>query len=438
MKQRVALYTLGCKLNFSETSTIGQLFQAQDFQIVELDQQPHVVVINTCSVTEHANQKCLRAIRDANRITPKPFIVVIGCYAQLKPEEISKASGVDLVLGTDEKFKIISFLHQVKKRTNPLSAAVRVSPVQDAMHFSPSYSIGDKTRTFLKIQDGCNYHCTYCTIPLARGRSRSASIEDILEQVKHIAQKNVKEIVLTGVNIGDFGIVYNKRRATFLELLKALNAIHTIERFRISSIEPNLLTKPMVDFIAANPKFMPHFHIPLQSGSDKILKLMQRRYTTALYQDRIAYIKSAMPSCAIGVDVIVGFPGESEEDFLQTYHFLNQLPIAYLHVFPYSERNNTKAAYMPESVPVKERQQRAKMLRILSAKKLRAFYQEHLGQSADVLFESTIDNNTIKGFTSNYIRVQHPYREDLIGQICSVVLDQINEHGLVTARIVGK
>lgn len=437
MKQRVALYTLGCKLNFSETSTIGQLFQAQDFQIVELDQQPHIVVINTCSVTEHANQKCLRAIRDANRITPKPFIIVIGCYAQLKPEEISKASGVDLVLGTDEKFKIISFLHQIK-RINPPSAAVRVSPIQDAVHFSPSYSIGDKTRTFLKIQDGCNYHCTYCTIPLARGRSRSASIEEILEQTKHIAQKNTKEIVLTGVNIGDFGIVYNKRRATLLELLKALNTIHTIERFRISSIEPNLLTQPIVDFIAANPKFMPHFHIPLQSGSDKILKLMQRRYTTKLYQDRIAYIKAAMPSCAIGVDVIVGFPGESEEDFLQTYHFLNQLPIAYLHVFPYSERNNTKAACMPASVPLKERQQRAKMLRILSAKKLRAFYQEHLGQSADVLFESTIYNNTIKGFTSNYIRVQHPYREDLVGQICSVVLDHINEHGLVTARIASK
>ncbi len=434
--KKVAFHTLGCKLNFSETSAIGRLFCEQGFVTVALEQGPHIFVINTCSVTEHADRKCAKIVRDALRIAPEMFVIVIGCYAQLKPEEIAQIPGVDAVLGTNEKFKLLDFITDFNKKQQDEQALIRTSSIKNALAFAPSHSIGDRTRSFLKVQDGCNYCCTFCTIPLARGKSRSATIAEVVSQAQAIASKGVKEIVLTGINLGDFGIVQSKRQANFFQLIQALERIVDIDRFRISSIEPNLLNEEIISFVAQSKRFMPHFHIPLQSGSDKILQAMRRRYRTALYQEKVFSIKQQMPTCCIGVDVIVGFPGEDEQDFLETYQFLNALPVSYLHVFPYSERANTQANSMSEVVPRSERARRSSMLRILSEKKLRHFYTQQLGQFATVLFENEIDQESIEGFTENYIRVQLPYQKGLANSVHKVQLKEVNAAGLVIPQLV--
>lgn len=426
--KRVAFYTLGCKLNFAETSSISRLFTEQGYQKVELHEQPHIFVINTCSVTANADKKCQRIVKNVLKVSPKAFIIVAGCYAQLKPEEMAAIPGVDAVLGAHEKFKLLDLLTSFEKKPQ---AEVHVSPIKASHTFTHAHSVGDRTRTFLKVQDGCNYHCTFCTIPLARGKSRSDTIEGIVAQAQAIAQQGVKEIVLTGVNIGDYGIINSHRKTSFLALIQALDQVAGIARFRISSIEPNLLSDQVIQFVAQSARFVPHFHVPLQAGSNKILKLMRRRYQRALYADRVALIKSCMPQCCIGVDVIVGFPGETTEDFLETYHFLNELPIAYLHVFPYSERANTKAITLAEMVPYQERSRRAKMLRILSEKKQRHFYEENLGQVATVLFEQEAAHGFIQGFTGNYIRVCTPYDPSLPNTLQAVQLKCINAAGLV-------
>ncbi|WP_419241365.1 tRNA (N(6)-L-threonylcarbamoyladenosine(37)-C(2))-methylthiotransferase MtaB [Cardinium endosymbiont of Nabis limbatus] len=431
--KKVAFHTLGCKLNFSETSAIGRLFTEAGFVTVTLAQRPHVFVLNTCSVTENADDKCAKMVREALKMAPEAFVIVIGCYAQLKPEAIAAIPGVDAVFGTHEKFKLLDWITDWHKKKSDESATIQVTSIKEKLTFSPAYSIGDRTRTFLKVQDGCSYACSFCTIPLARGPSRSATIAEVVEQAKSI--KNVKEIVLTGVNLGDFGIIDDKRQTNFFELIQALDKVESIERFRISSIEPNLLRNEIIDFVASSKRFVPHFHIPLQSGSDKILKLMRRRYLTKLYQERVAHIKAKMPTCCIGVDVLVGFPGETEEDFLESYHFLNALPIAYIHVFPYSERAHTKAASMAEVVPQKERVKRARMLRILSEKKLSHFYRQHLGHTATVLFEYGANDGVIEGFTENYIRVQLPHQEALANRLCKVLLKAINAEGMVVPEL---
>ncbi|MGI2299546.1 tRNA (N(6)-L-threonylcarbamoyladenosine(37)-C(2))-methylthiotransferase MtaB [Candidatus Cardinium hertigii] len=434
--KKVAFHTLGCKLNFSETSEIGRLFTEKGFITVTLAQRPHIFVLNTCSVTENADHKCAKIVREALKIAPKAFIIVIGCYAQLKPEEIAAIPGVDAVFGTHEKFKLLDWITDWNKKRSDESATIQVISIKEKLAFSPAYSLGDRTRTFLKVQDGCSYRCSFCTIPLARGASRSATIAEVVTQVQTIVRNNVKEIVLTGVNLGDFGIIDQKRQTNFFELIQALDKVDGIKRFRISSIEPNLLRKEIIDFVAVSKYFVPHFHIPLQSGTNKILKLMQRRYTTTLYQERVAYLKEKIPSCCIGIDVLVGFPGETEEDFLETYHFLNELPIAYIHVFPYSERAHTKAAYMDQVVPQRERVKRARMLRILSEKKLRHFYSQHLGHTATVLFEYGADDGVIEGFTENYIRVQLPYQPGLANRLCKVLLKKINSEGIVIPELL--
>ncbi|MGI2262066.1 tRNA (N(6)-L-threonylcarbamoyladenosine(37)-C(2))-methylthiotransferase MtaB [Candidatus Cardinium hertigii] len=434
--KKVAFHTLGCKLNFSETSEIGRLFTEKGFVTVTLAQRPHVFVLNTCSVTENADHKCAKIVKEALKMAPKAFVIVIGCYAQLKPEEIAAIPGVDAVFGTHEKFKLLHWITDWNKKRSDEWATIQVTSIKEKLPFSPAYSLGDRTRTFLKVQDGCSYRCSFCTIPLARGASRSATITEVVTQVQTIVRNNVKEIVLTGVNLGDFGIINQQRQTNFFELIQALDEIDGIKRFRISSIEPNLLRKEIIDFVTASKRFVPHFHIPLQSGSDKILKLMQRRYTTALYQERVTYLKEKMASCCIGIDVLVGFPGETEEDFLETYHFLNELPIAYIHVFPYSERAHTKAAHMDQVVPQKERVKRARMLRILSEKKLRHFYSQHLGDTATVLFEYGADNGVMEGFTENYIRVQLPHQPALANKLCKVLLKEINSEGIVIPELL--
>ena len=434
--QKVAFHTLGCKLNFSETSEIGRLFTEKGFVTVTLAQRPHVFVLNTCSVTENADHKCAKIVREALKIAPDAFVIVIGCYAQLKPQQIAAIPGVDAIFGTHEKFKLLDWITDWHKKKSDQLATIQVASIKEKLTFAPAYSIGDRTRTFLKVQDGCSYGCSFCTIPLARGHSRSATIAEVVEQAKKIAQNNVKEIVLTGVNLGDFGIIDNKRQTNFFELIQALDEVEGIARFRISSIEPNLLRKEIIDFVATSKRFVPHFHIPLQSGSDKILKLMRRRYLTPLYRERVAHIKEQMPSCCIGVDVLVGFPGEKEEDFLETYRFLNELAIAYIHVFPYSERDDTKAASMVDVVPQKERIRRARMLRILSEKKLHHFYSQHLGYTATVLFEYGKDEDPIEGFTENYIRVQLPYQHRLANRLCKVLLKEINAEGVVVPELL--
>ena len=427
--KKVAFYTLGCKLNFSETSTIGRLFEEHGFQKVEFHEHPNIFIINTCSVTDKADKKCQKIVKEALQVSPDAFIIVIGCYAQLQPQAIAQIPGVDAVLGASEKFKLLDLLSSFEKRKN---TEVHVKTIQEAHHFTPSYSIGDRTRTFLKVQDGCNYHCSFCTIPLARGKSRSATIESVVQQAQEVAQRGIKEVVLTGVNIGDYGIIDNRRQTNFLALIQALDRVQGIQRFRISSIEPNLLTNSIINFVSKSGRFVPHFHIPLQSGSNKILKLMRRRYLRELYADRVAAIKRLMPQCCIGVDIIVGFPGETSEDFLTTYHFLNELPIAYLHVFPYSERDNTPAIDLGGEVPHEERIQRAQMLRILSEKKLRRFYEDNLNQIATVLFEQENDKGFIEGYTENYIRVTMPYASHLPNSLQKVDLKNINREGLVT------
>lgn len=426
--KKVAFYTLGCKLNFSETSTISRIFEQKGYKKVEFTETPDIFIINTCSVTENADKKCHKVVREARTISPEAYVAIIGCYAQLKPEEISQIPGVDAVLGAAEKFRLVELLDGFVRKPQP---EILASDIETANKFNTSYSINDRTRTFLKVQDGCDYSCSFCTIPLARGNSRSDSIENIVKTAREIAATDVKEIVVTGVNTGDFGLQEGKRSERFIDLVKALDQVEGIERIRISSIEPNLLTDEIIEFVASSKKFVPHFHIPLQSGSNKILRLMRRRYQRELYADRVAKIKTLMPECCIGVDVIVGFPGETREDFLETYQFLNELDISYLHVFTYSERENTAAAEMKDSVPGSHRADRSKMLHTLSDKKRRKFYEENLNHEATVLFENDIEEGMMQGFTQNYIRVTARYDPILINELKRVRLTGINDKGLV-------
>ncbi len=428
----VAFHTLGCKLNFAETSTIARQLIGAGYEKVEFDDPAQVYVINTCSVTDNADKECKFHVKRAVKANPDGLVVVLGCYAQLKPEEISAIEGVDLVLGAKEKFNLLNFLDDLRKSES--SAQVHSCEIEDADFFIGSYSIGDRTRAFLKVQDGCDYKCTYCTIPMARGISRSDTIENIVKNAQQIAQQDIKEIVLTGVNIGDYGkgeIGNKKHEHTFLDLVTALNEVDGIERIRISSIEPNLLKDETIELVAKSKSFVPHFHIPLQSGSDEILKKMKRRYLTALYTSRVNKIREILPDAAIGVDVIVGFPGETEEKFLETYNFLAELPISYLHVFTYSERDNTEAVSMEGVVPISERKRRNKMLRILSEKKKMAFYQTQLGKVLPVLWEHEEKNGMMFGFTDNYVRVQKPYDEKSVNKVERVKLEKISKEGNV-------
>jgi threonylcarbamoyladenosine tRNA methylthiotransferase MtaB len=426
--KKVAFYTLGCKLNYSETSTIARKFEDKGYKKVDFTDQPDIFIINTCSVTENADKKCHKVVREARAISPNAYVAIIGCYAQLKPKEISEIPGVDAVLGAAEKFQLVELLDGFVR---PEAPVVYSSEIESAKKFSTSYSIHDRTRTFLKVQDGCDYSCSFCTIPLARGGSRSDSVQNIVNTANEIAKTEVKEIVLTGVNTGDFGLQNGERKERFIDLIKELDNVDGIERFRISSIEPNLLTDEIIEFVAQSKKFVPHFHIPLQSGSNKILKLMRRRYQRELYVTRVEKIKALMPHCCIGVDVIVGFPGETKEDFLETYQFLNELNISYLHVFTYSERDNTLAADMDSPVPMKDRSERSKMLHILSDKKRRAFYDQHLGKEYTVLFENDIEEEKMHGFTENYIRVSANYDPLLLNELKKVKLLAVNPKGTV-------
>jgi len=431
--KRVAFYTLGCKLNFSETSTISRMFEDRGFKKVDFTDQPDIFIINTCSVTENADKKCKKIVKEAKKISPKSFVTIIGCYAQLKPKEISEIKGVDAVLGAAEKFRLFEYLDEFIATNEP---QVYASEIQEAKRYNASYSYGDRTRTFLKVQDGCNYGCAFCTIPLARGKSRSASIAEIVEQAKEIAASEVKEVVLTGVNIGDFGIQDGKRKEKFIDLIKALDEVEGIERFRISSIEPNLLSIEVITFVSQSKRFVPHFHVPLQSGSDKILQRMNRRYLSDLYKERVHTIKSLMPHCGIGVDVITGFPGETEEDFLETYQFLNELDVSYLHVFTYSERANTQALEMDGVVSLKDRQKRSKMLRALSEKKKRYFYEQHVDQMQTVLFEDDVEDGHMHGFTENYIRIKAKYDPVLINEMKVVKMARVDASGLMEVEEV--
>ncbi|MEQ8476347.1 tRNA (N(6)-L-threonylcarbamoyladenosine(37)-C(2))-methylthiotransferase MtaB [Fulvivirga sp.] len=429
--KKVAFYTLGCKLNFSETSSISRMFEDKGYKKVEFTDTPDIFIINTCSVTENADKKCKKIVREARKISNNAYVAIIGCYAQLKPKEISEIPGVDAVLGAAEKFQLIDLLDGFVRPEQP---KVLASDIEVATGFNNAFSINDRTRTFLKVQDGCDYSCTFCTIPLARGNSRSNTIENIIKQAEEIVDSGVKEIVLTGVNTGDFGIRNGKREDRFIDLARELDKINGLERIRISSIEPNLLTDEVIEFVAQSNKFVPHFHIPLQSGSDNILKAMKRRYLSDLYVSRVNKIKSLMPHCCIGVDVIVGFPGETEEEFLKTYNFLNELDVSYLHVFTYSERANTPAAEMDDVIPLKERNKRSKMLRSLSEKKRRYFYEQHLNTIQEVLFEDDVENGMMHGFTKNYIRVAAKYDPVLINEIKQLALKEIDHNGHVTAE----
>lgn len=424
--KKVAFYTLGCKLNFSETSGIAQNFEKGGYAKVDFEERPDVFVINTCSVTDNADKKCRNIVRKAKSINPNAYVAVIGCYAQLKPQEISEINGVNLVLGANEKFNILEHVEKLEQESKD-SAVVLGGEIDDVTEFFPSYSIGDRTRTFLKVQDGCDYSCSFCTIPLARGKSRSNTIEETLKTASEVASTQAKEVVLTGVNLGDFGRYNNE---SFHDLVLELDKLEGIERFRISSIEPNLLTNPTIDFIATSKKFVPHFHIPLQSGSPELLRRMKRRYKRDIYTSRVEKIKTLMPHCCIGVDVIVGFPGETEEKFIETYDYLNELNVSYFHVFTYSERANTLAPKLEKSVDRKTRDERSKKLRILSAKKKRAFYQENIGKSFPVLFEGEKNNDFMFGFTSNYVKVKTKYNEDLVNQVKQVNLKEIDRDGL--------
>lgn len=430
-----AFHTLGCKLNFAETSTIARQLTDAGYDKVSFDDKADVYVINTCSVTENADRECKLHVKRAMKANPEGLVVIVGCYAQLKPEEISQIDGVDLVLGAKEKFNILSYLDDLEKSES--EGIVHSCEIEEADFFIGSYSIGDRTRAFLKVQDGCDYRCTYCTIPLARGISRSDTIENVLRNAKEIADRNIKEIVLTGVNIGDYGKgeFGNKRHEhTFLDLISELDKVDGIERIRISSIEPNLLKDESIELVSKSRSFVPHFHIPLQSGCDDLLKKMKRRYLTRLYRDRVNKIREVMPHAAIGVDVIVGFPGETEERFMETYNFLNELPITYLHVFTYSERENTEAAGMDGVVPVSERKKRNKMLRILSEKKKMAFYQTQLGKTLPVLWEHENKNGKMYGFTENYVRVQKDFDPSSVNQIEFLNLEKILSDGTVSVQ----
>lgn len=407
------------------------MFESKGYQKVDFSDKPDIFIINTCSVTENADKKCKKIVKEAKKISPASYVAIIGCYAQLKPTEIAEIKGVDAVLGAAEKFRLIELLDGFAKVQE---TKVLASDIHEATQFNNAFSINDRTRTFLKVQDGCNYGCSFCTIPLARGKSRSDTIANILQSAREIAATDVKEVVLTGVNIGDFGIQEGRRKEKFEDLVRALDEVEGIERFRISSIEPNLLTNEVIEFVSQSKRFVPHFHIPLQSGSNDILRRMGRRYLKQLYEDRVSKIKALMPHCCIGVDVIVGFPGETQEHFLETYNFLNELPVSYLHVFTYSERANTRAEMMDGVVPHSIRNERSKMLRILSEKKRRKFYEENLGRSFKVLFEEDIEEGRMHGFTENYIRVAAKYDPLLLNELKMVTLDEINEQGTVEVR----
>ncbi len=429
--KKVAFYTLGCKLNFSETSTIARSFENEGFDRVDFTEKADIYVINTCSVTENADKRFKTIVKQAQKANENAFLIAVGCYAQLKPEELAAVDGVDLVLGATEKFKVTDYLNDLTKND---FGEVYSCEINEADFYVGSYSIGDRTRAFLKVQDGCDYKCTYCTIPLARGISRSDKLENVLKNASEISEQGIKEIVLTGVNIGDYGkgeFGNKKHEHTFLDLVKALDEVDGIERLRISSIEPNLLKNETIDFVSESKTFVPHFHIPLQSGSDEILKLMRRRYMSDLYVDRVKQIRKVMPNACIGVDVIVGFPGETEEHFLETYNFLNELDISYLHVFTYSERDNTPAAEMQGVVPLKVRKKRSKMLRGLSAKKRRAFYESQLDNTCTVLFEGENKEGYIHGFTENYVKVKAPWDPAKVNTLQKIKLTEIDKDGLV-------
>ena len=434
--KKVAFYTLGCKLNFAETSTIARSFEEDGYIRVDFDDPADIYVINTCSVTENADKQFKQIVRKALKTNPKAFLAAVGCYAQLKPEELASVDGVDLVLGAKEKFNITQYIDDLTKNNE---GVVHSCEIAETDFYVGSYSIGDRTRAFLKVQDGCDYKCTYCTIPMARGISRSDTIENILSNAKKISDKGIKEIVLTGVNIGDYGkgeFGNKKHEHTFLELVQALDKVEGIERLRISSIEPNLIKDETIDFIAQSNSFVPHFHIPLQSGSNEILKKMKRRYLRELYLSRVAKIREVMPDACIGVDVIVGFPGETDEHFLETYYFLNDLDISYLHVFTYSERDNTEAVLMDGVVPDEVRAKRSNMLRGLSAKKRNAFYESQLGKEKTVLFESDNKQGYIHGFTENYVKVKAPWDPALVNTLHKVKLTKIDVDGMVRFEFV--
>ena len=433
--KKVAFYTLGCKLNFSETSTIARSFENEGFDRVEFTEKADIYVINTCSVTENADRRFKTIVKQAQKANPKAFVAAVGCYAQLKPQELADVDGVDLVLGATEKFKITDYLNDLSKND---FGEVHSCEIEEADFYVGSYSLGDRTRAFLKVQDGCDYKCTYCTIPLARGISRSDTLENVLKNAYDIAHQGVKEIVLTGVNIGDYGkgeLGNKKHEHTFFELVKALDEVEGIERLRISSIEPNLLKDEIIEFVSNSRTFVPHFHIPLQSGSNEVLKLMRRRYMRELYVERVSRIKELMPDACIGVDVIVGFPGETDEHFLETYRFLNELNISYLHVFTYSERDNTPAAEMKGEVPLKVRNKRSKMLRGLSVKKRRAFYESQIGTVRTVLFEGENKQGYIQGFTENYVKVKAPWNPEMVNTLQEVTLSGIDTDGLVRFNV---
>ncbi|TSJ45544.1 tRNA (N(6)-L-threonylcarbamoyladenosine(37)-C(2))-methylthiotransferase MtaB [Fluviicola chungangensis] len=436
--KKVAFYTLGCKLNFSETSTISRLFENAGFAKVDFEETPDILVINTCSVTENADKKCKQLVRRAKKINPEVYIAIIGCYAQLKPTEIAQIPGVSLVLGANEKFNIVEHLESLETQNcnenEVVEAVVKFEHIKQTTSFIPSHSMGDRTRSFLKVQDGCDYFCTFCTIPLARGKSRNASIADTVLEAQKIADTQIKEVVLTGVNIGDFG---QGDHENFFELVKALDQVKGIDRYRISSIEPNLLSDEIIRFtLQHSERFVPHFHIPLQSGSNRLLKAMRRKYLRELYVERVQHIKKLRPDCAIGVDVIVGFPGETDEEFLETVDFLKDLEVSYLHVFTYSERANTTAVKLGEPVPNQVRAQRSKQLHILSEKKKRAFYESQVGSKRTVLFEAEEDEGIMYGFTENYVKVKTPFNPDLVNQMQTVQLTEIDRDGVLKCDFI--
>ena len=429
--KKVAFYTLGCKLNFSETSTIGRTLQEAGFAKVDFDSSPDVFVINTCSVTENADKKCRQLVKRAIKSNPDGFVVIIGCFAQLKPKEISEIPGVDLVLGANEKFNILEHLESLDKKE---SAIISNESIKETKDFVPAFSLGDRTRSFLKVQDGCDYFCTFCTIPLARGKSRNASIQDTVNQASKIAETDVKEVVLTGVNIGDFG---QGGQEDFFGLVKELDKVTGIDRFRISSIEPNLLSDEIISYCLSDAaRFVPHFHIPLQSGSNKLLKAMRRKYERELFADRVNQIKTIRPDACIGVDVIVGFPGETDADFMETVDFLKELEISYLHIFTYSERANTTAIKLGDPVPMNIRKQRSQQLHILSNKKKRAFYEENVGRIEVVLFENENNDGYMFGFTSNYVKIKTPYNEKLTNTFQRIAMDEIDRDGLMKCTLL--
>jgi len=435
-RKKVAFYTLGCKLNFSETSTIARSFNDEGFDRVDFEKTADIYVINTCSVTENADKQFKQIVKKALKNNDKAFVAAVGCYAQLKPEELAAVDGVDLVLGATEKFKITDYINDLSKND---MGEIHSCEIEEADFYVGSYSIGDRTRAFLKVQDGCDYKCTYCTIPLARGISRSDTMENVMKNAKEISQKGIKEIVLTGVNVGDYGkgeFGNKKHEHTFFELVQALDTVEGIERLRISSIEPNLLKNETIEFVSKSKTFVPHFHIPLQSGSNTILKKMKRRYLRELYAERVAKIREVMPNACIGVDVIVGFPGETDELFLETYNFLSDLDISYLHVFTYSERDNTEAIDFDGVVSANVRSKRSKMLRGLSVKKRRAFYEKELNTNHTVLFESENKEGYIHGFTENYVKVKTPWNPELVNTLHDITLTKIDEDGIVRFNFV--